>query len=221
MDYMSERESLMYQAMGAFADAGMPLVFKGGLITKVYLIENGLFDLTRGTVDIDATWINNQSEPDYIVKCIDSIVKTMNTDYSAEVFRTYNGMNTTVGIAVKDHDVELFKMDLELYKPVANITQLTVQGKTFNCVDVKQIIADKLVVVSKPIVFRRAKDILDLYGLTKCVVTEKKEILKIINESGRALDDFNCFIDRKDDLNHAYDRLKGVVKKPSFGVVYK
>ena len=28
MDYMSERESLMYQAMGAFADAGMPLVVK-------------------------------------------------------------------------------------------------------------------------------------------------------------------------------------------------
>jgi len=54
---MTEHERLMYQVLGRISDSDAPLVFKGALITKLILVENGFTNLERRTKDIDANWV--------------------------------------------------------------------------------------------------------------------------------------------------------------------
>ena len=57
---MTEHERLMYQILGRISEANIPLVFKGALITKLILTENGFTTLERQTKDIDANWIGDR-----------------------------------------------------------------------------------------------------------------------------------------------------------------
>jgi len=49
---MTEHERLMYQILGRISEANIPLVFKGALITKLILTENGFTTLERQTKDM-------------------------------------------------------------------------------------------------------------------------------------------------------------------------
>ena len=54
---MTEQEKLMYEILGQITTSDIPIVFKGGLITKLILNESGLSSVQRTTKDIDANWI--------------------------------------------------------------------------------------------------------------------------------------------------------------------
>ena len=54
---MTRHEKLMYQVLERISKADTPIVFKGALITKLILAENGYTALERQTKDIDANWI--------------------------------------------------------------------------------------------------------------------------------------------------------------------
>lgn len=77
-----------------------------------------------------------------------------------------------------------------------------------------QILADK--------VFRRIKDVIDLYYLSKAFTFHREDVLEIMRKSGRTLGDFHGFLYRIDDPRHSYDRfrLSGDVAKPAFEEVY-
>ena len=51
---MTEQEKLMYEILGQITTSDIPIVFKGGLITKLILNESGLNSVQRTTKDIDA-----------------------------------------------------------------------------------------------------------------------------------------------------------------------
>jgi hypothetical protein len=51
---MTNHESRLYQILGAISATDAPIVFKGALITKLVLAENGFTSLERLTRDIDA-----------------------------------------------------------------------------------------------------------------------------------------------------------------------
>lgn len=46
--------------------------------------------------------------------------------------------------------------------------------------------------------------------------------MKLIETSGRTIGDFDCFLNRIDDLKHSYEkfRFSGDVNKPAFEEVY-
>ena len=70
-------------------------------------------------------------------------------------------------------------------------------------------------------VFRRAKDIIDVYALTHCVEVKTIDIYESHKRNGRVLGDFAEFRDRVNDLNHAYQKLRGIDNKPGFEHVYQ
>lgn len=86
-----------------------------------------------------------------------------------------------------------------------------------------QMIADKIYVISTDKVFRRIKDVIDLYYISKVFPFNKIEILEILKTNGRNLDSFKGFLLRIDDLKHSYEkfRFSGGVGKPSFDEVYR
>lgn len=71
-------------------------------------------------------------------------------------------------------------------------------------------------------VFRRIKDVVDLYYLSKVFCFDRSDILKTLKNSGRALDSFHGFLYRTEELRHSYEKFRfdGNVDKPPFDEVY-
>ncbi|MCL2060703.1 MAG: hypothetical protein FWH01_16890 [Oscillospiraceae bacterium] len=57
MNKLTEQEKRMYDVMGAIANNGVPIIYKGALVTKLILFENQFEDFLRETRDIDASWV--------------------------------------------------------------------------------------------------------------------------------------------------------------------
>ena len=92
----------------------------------------------------------------------------------------------------------------------------------FRGVSPLQMIADKTLAISSEVVFRRIKDIVDLYYISQVFEFTKEEILSIILKGGRSLGDFHGFLYKTDELQHAYEkyRFTGEVYKPDFDEIY-
>ena len=86
-----------------------------------------------------------------------------------------------------------------------------------------QMIADKISAVSSDKVFRRVKDVVDLYYLSKVFDFDKEAILQALKSSNRELGDFNGFLHRRSELQHSYEKFRfaGDVVKPPFEDVYR
>lgn len=84
-------------------------------------------------------------------------------------------------------------------------------------------IADKVAVVSSDRIFRRVKDIVDLYYLSSVFDLNPEEVKTNIELNGRQLGDFDAFLNRKDELQHAYEKFRfgEDIYKPSFEEVYQ
>ena len=83
--------------------------------------------------------------------------------------------------------------------------------------------ADKLSAISTDKVFRRIKDVVDLYYISKVFPFDKDEITRTLENSGRKLDTFSGFLHRQDELKHSYEKFRftGDVTKPPFEEVYR
>ena len=84
-------------------------------------------------------------------------------------------------------------------------------------------IADKVSVISTDKVFRRVKDVVDLYYSSKVIPFNKTEIDSMLRKSNRHIGDFDGFLHRPEDLKHAYEkfRFRGDAEKPPFEEVYR
>ncbi len=218
---MTHKEILMYQIICTLSASDAPFVFKGALITKLALAENGYTALERHTRDIDANWIGTRPSMEEIVDSINRSLGDLREKYHAVPFRDYSE-KMTAGIAICDKETndEIASMDIDM-RPVAGSKDYRYGDIHIRGVEVNDIIADKITVLSKKIIFRRAKDIIDVYALAHCIDIHSSEIFeKIESNANRDLGDFTEFITRRPDLEHAYSKLMGVDGKPAFDDVY-
>ena len=70
--------------------------------------------------------------------------------------------------------------------------------------------------------FRRIKDVVDLYYLSKVFEFNETDILQRLKDSGRQLGSFDSFLYRSEELAHSYEKFRftGAVDKPPFEEVY-
>ena len=68
--------------------------------------------------------------------------------------------------------------------------------------------------------FRREKDLIDVYALTHCVRVMTAEIFEIVNSKHLELGEYTDLLTRHTDVEHAYNKLNGVEGKPPFNDVY-
>lgn len=221
---MIEEEKLMYEVMKAIYDSGIPIEFKGSMVLKACLIEAGYSDEIRHTVDIDANWRFEASPT--AEQMTDSLKKAFiagNIDLDVRMYRMYgDGRSAGFELMDKTSGEVLFTMDIDVNRPVTPTKIYEAADFKFRGVAPVQMIADKVLVVSSDKVFRRIKDVIDIYYFSKVFDFDKDDVMKIISESERTLEDFNAFLYRKDELKHAYEkfRFNGNVDKPSFDEVY-
>ena len=221
---ISAEEELMYAVMKAIYDSGIPMSFKGSMVLKACLLETGFTEETRHTVDIDANWYSDTApSAEQMVSSLQKALRNCGIDLNVSLYRMY-GEGRSAGFELSDTatgDV-LFTMDVDVNRPASKTKIYEVNGIRFCGAAPSQMIADKISVISTDKVFRRIKDVVDLYYISKVFAFNKAEVLEALKNSGRSLDSFNGFLHRPDDLHHSYEkfRFSGNVDKPPFDEIY-
>lgn len=222
---ITAEEKLMYDVMKAIYDSGIPISFKGSMVLKACLIEAGFSDDTRHTVDIDANW--NSDVPPTAEQMVDSLQKAIfdkGIALEVKIYRMY-GEGRSAGFELADSTTEevLFTMDVDVNRPIPSTKIYEIAGVKFCGVSPIQIISDKVAAVSTDKVFRRIKDVVDLYYLSNAFAFDRGAILDTLKNNGRTLDNFDGFLNRTEDLKHSYEKFRfvGDVSKPPFEEVYQ
>lgn len=217
-------EKQMYQVMKALYESGIPICFKGSMVLKACLNEAGYVDEVRRTVDIDANW--NSEEPptaEQLVSSLQSVLDRNNLQIDVQMFRMY-AEDRSAGFMLTDRTTgaELFSIDMDVNRPMPETRLYEIAGLSFRGVSPTQMIADKVSAVSSNKVFRRVKDVIDLYYISKAFPFPKEAVLQALKNGGRTLDSFDGFLKRQDELRHAYDKFRvgEDVEKPPFEEVY-
>jgi len=217
---MTEHEHLMYQVLGKISGTEAPIVFKGALITKLILAEHNFTLLDRQTVDIDANWIGSPPSMENLVDTIQKSLDDLQGQFYAVAFRGYEEKKSAgISIRAKETDREIVSMDISI-KPVIgsrvyHYGEMQIRGVLAN-----EILADKINVMSGRLVFRRAKDLVDIYALTHCVDVRTSEIFDVFKSKQHNLGEFIEFLTRYNDVEHAYNKLRRMEDKPPFDDVY-
>lgn len=221
---LTAEEKLMYEVMEAIYDSGIPISFKGSMVLKACLMDVGYHEETRHTVDIDANW-NSDVPPiaDQMVESLQSAVNKNDIDLEVSLYRMY-GDRRSAGFELSDKTTGeiLFSMDIDVNRPVAPTKIYEVSGLRFRGVTPLQMIADKISVISTDKVFRRIKDVVDMYYISNVFGFNADDIIQTLKNSNRTLDTFHGFLYRTGELRHSYDkfRFEGGVNKPPFEEVY-
>jgi len=218
---MTDIERFLYQIMSSISDANAPIVFKGAMITKLILAEHGYTTLERVTKDIDANWVGELPSMDILVDTINNSFGELKNRIFAVPFREY-GEKMSAGISVRDKETkeEIVSMDIDM-RPIHGSKLYHIGEVGIRGVLATEILADKISVLSSKMIFRRAKDLIDVYALTHCVKVCTTEIFEIYKKNpNREVGAFDEFYNRRNDVKHAYDKLRGVENKPAFDIVY-
>lgn len=221
---MNSKEKLMYEVMKAIYEQSMPICFKGSMVLKACLLEAGYVEEVRHTVDIDANW-NSDTPPtaDTMVSALQTAIDKAGINAKVSIYRMYGeGRSAGFTFADRENGEELFLMDMDVNRPIPDTQIYEIEGLRFRGVSPTQMIADKVSAISTEKVFRRIKDVVDLYYLSKVFSFSKADVLQTLESNGRELDCFQGFLQRPEELRHAYDkfRLGGDVPKPPFDEVY-
>ena len=222
---ISAEERLMYNVMKAIYESGIPISFKGSMVLKACLMEAGFTDDTRHTVDIDANWYSDEWPSGVqMEESIQKALRNSSIDLNVKLYRMY-GEGRSAGFELSDPSSGeiLFTMDIDVNRPAVETRIYEVAGIRFRGSALVPMLADKLSVVSGEKVFRRVKDLIDLYYAAHVYTPNWQEVLQAVKDSGRTLGSFDGFLNKPDDLRHAYNKFRfdGDVIKPAFEDVYQ
>lgn len=195
------------------------------MVLKACLMESGYSEETRHTVDIDANLYSDTPPTDeQIAESINNALVNGGIDLDISIYRTHgNGRSAGLELTDKSTGELLFTMDIDVNHPPTPTKIYEIEGILFCGAAPIQMIADKVSAISTDKVFRRIKDVVDLYYISKGFDFNKKDVLQTINHGERSLDTFDGFLHRIDYLKHSYEnfRFTGSVSKSEFEEVYE
>jgi hypothetical protein len=217
---MTDKETIMYQILGRICQTDAPIVFKGALVTKLILSEHGYTTLERQTRDIDANWIGTPPPMTELENTINRSLDALNGRFRAEAFREY-GDKKSAGLYIVENATgeKIVTMDIDI-RPIFGSRVYHYGEVEIRGVLPTEILADKITVLSGIKMFRRSKDFIDVYALTHCVRVLTAEIFEVISGKHLELGEFTELLTRREDVEHAYEKLQGIDGKPPFNEVY-
>lgn len=221
---ITAQEKLMYEVMKSIYESGIPISFKGSMVLKACLMEAGYPEDIRHTFDIDANWYSNTPpSADQMKASLQKAIDRNGLDLDIKLTRMY-GEGRSAGFKLYDRfsGEELFTLDMDVNRHPIKTKIYEVDGLCFSGASPDSMITDKVVSISSDKVFRRIKDVIDLYYISKVFGFDKESFMHTLQKSERSMGDFNGFLNRKEELRHAYEkfRFSGNVRKAPFDEVY-
>ena len=145
-------------------------------------------------------------------------------DLKVRLYRMY-GEGRSAGFELSDPATEdvLFTMDVDVNRPIPQIQMYEIADVSFLGASPVQMIADKLSAISTGKAFRRIKDIVDLYYISKAFVFDRDAVIRTLENSRKTLGTFDGFLHGTEELKHAYEkfRFSGDVDKVPFDEIYQ
>ena len=220
---MNDREKIMLDVMAELSLAHAPIAFKGAMLLKIALEDTNSFPVARATRDLDGDWLKTNVSMEQMTNIVERAVQKVNPDLSVDVFRAF-GENKSAGFWILNQNKErFFSIDLGIRPhPFQQDYQIIYQGKPLHIrgATLSKMLSDKICAIASPKVFRRAKDLVDVYILSHCKDMNLLDVHRLIHAGGRTLGGFEEFRTRHADLKHAYEKLDNVENKPEFAVLY-
>ena len=220
---MNDREKIMMDVMAELSRAHAPVAFKGAMLLKIALEDTNTSSVARATRDLDGDWLNTNVSMEQMTGIVEKAVQKVNPDLSVDVFRAF-GENKSAGFWILNQNKErFFSIDLGIRPhPFQQDYQIIYQGKPLYIRGAtrSKMLSDKICAIASPKVFRRAKDLVDVYILSHSKDVNLLDVHRTIHAGGRTLGSFEEFRTRKDDLKHAYEKLANVENKPDFSALY-
>lgn len=208
-------KDVLYEIIGYLSEAELPLIFKGANVTNTILKENGS-PYTRRTLDIDSTWYGSNPNTESIKTNLSEVLEKH--DYTVEKIRDLEGKKISAGFKISKNGLPITKIDVDIHK-ISGTYSYCYGNVTFKGVTPEEIVADKLCAISSPYLYRRLKDIMDVYSLTQATNIDISAIYEIIKNSDHNLDDFNEFKTNKSKIEINYSCMT-VENKPPFDEAY-
>jgi len=171
------------------------------------------------TRDIDADWIGEPTSMRILHRYISLALSKINPILSCEIGRNY-GDGKSAGFIIYKQGVKWFTMDIDMRQNPYSTVYTTVNGINFNGASLHKMFADKIQAISTQKIFRRAKDVYDLYLLSAVQGYSTYDTYLIWKSLNRQPEDFSCFINRLVDLEYAYNKIRDIKIKPDFNIIY-
>ena len=213
----NDNYSSFYKIMSTIDADNLPIVFKGALVLR-RAINNPTY--SRQTKDIDCDWIEAPPTADQLEELLNRCFITSEPRISFKLSRPYIIGKQSAGFNIYADNSLLTTMDMSI-KPVTSHCTYYVGEASFSGYTLPNILSDKIYVLSTDRIFRRIKDLIDIYCIISFQEISIDDIYSELKKKQRRLSDFNAFLNRKDEIEHAYSRFKGMDNKPDFEELYQ
>ena len=177
------------------------------MVLKACLMNVGFKEEIRHTQDIDANWYSaTPPTAEQMDESLTGALRKNNINLNVHLYRMY-GEGRSAGFELSDPDTEeiLFTMDMDVNRPVQPTQMYDVAGLRFRGISPMQML--EISAISTDKVFRRIKDVVDLYYLSQVFALDQNTLMKTLEDCGRHLESFDGFLHRPDDLRHAYEKF--------------
>lgn len=215
---------IMYALMGAMSKMGYPVVFKGAMVLHA-LTLNTPINTFRMTEDIDADWVGLTITNEELYFKISNAVSSLGIPnlYVIQKKNFKVGMSAEFHIMQKGVEDVLFTMDIGVKNNNHHLVYKLPSGVSFLGSHPNKIFADKVSAISTRKVYRRVKDIYDMYLLSHISGYRIKYIHEALLDAGRELESFNEFLNdpmKPKGLEYAFERMRSVENKPNYQEMY-
>lgn len=218
-----EEEKFLYNLMNQLYQMNIPIVFKGALVLKAIQYNCGNpTGIIRETHDIDGDWVNGVPSMEMLTGILQEAVNRIEYPLIVVPYREYgNGKSAGFNFNHPVTGQTFTSMDLSIRENNNTFRYSYINGIQFYGQSIDKIVADKVLVCSSRKVFRRIKDVIDLYILSYCWSGSNIQILQLIQASGKSIEMFNEFMNNYTELLHAYSKYSNTATENiSFEIIY-
>lgn len=195
-----------------------PVVIKGCILLRMIMADTGI-STRRGTKDLDIDWTDLNTDMLQIQGTLNTALSRIEYGLIAVPHREFKQYQVA-GFNIMYGEEKVCSCDVNVAACPYTSYYKTPNGVTFIGSSPQNIFADKLQGISTKAVYRRVKDVYDLYLLSHLKIFKVGQTRNILSDRGRELGDFRDFINGTDMMMHAWSKFKGVDNKPDFALLY-
>lgn len=184
----------LYRVMEELSNAGVPIVFKGAMVLNLAIRENNPSKVERATRDIDGDWVGELPTMEEMEKALRAAVKKVEASLDVQINRTF-GERKSAGFKISNEmgekiaSIDLSVRQNRFCRPyVSYVNGVSIEGASLS-----KMLSDKLYAISGDSVYRRVKDVLDIYVISFITKIDADELHQIWKETGRKPGDFEAY----------------------------
>ena len=216
-------EEYMSRMISAMSRLGYPVMFKGAMVLKTATQRK--VHTSRMTKDLDLEWKMQGITNEKLFDLVKLAMRHAGLDLVVTQTRQFaERRSASFAFTQKNSSIPVFTMDIKIdLKNLFYSSYFTADGVEFNGASLEKMYTDKAVAISTKTVFRRIKDVYDLYLLSHFSGFKLSRIAYIINQLDMKIGDYTEFlndVDSKHGLKYAYSKLQDIENKPDFDVIY-